>query len=166
MVSEAVFHLGAFSLNPRPLNALTSDGVIVCLSSSDESSPCEEHHLDDTSNTSAVMCAFADLEHKRKLHSSKSGWADESQTDTEEEPSKKKRVMGPKNPRRSAWWIELKRLSCDQHRVSYEFNKTMFAFIPLNPDKSFIICRDNICIRPQSDNPRSVISSSNDYYTR
>lgn len=100
VVSVAMFQIGVFPFNPRPLNALTSDGVIVLLSSSDESSTCEEYYSDDKPETSAIMRALAYLEKKRKHRASKASDAETSHADAEEEPiKKKKRASFPKKVR-------------------------------------------------------------------
>ncbi|XP_076913628.1 uncharacterized protein LOC143572322 [Bidens hawaiensis] len=96
VVFDAVFHLGVFPLNPRPLNALSSDGVIVLVSSSDESSPREEHYIDNTPETSAVMRPLAYLERKREHRSSKEDDAEGGHANAEEELVKKMRASGPK----------------------------------------------------------------------
>lgn len=76
VVSEENFELGEFFLNPRPLNALTSNGVILLFY---ESSPRkEEEIITETIEPFDIMCALAKLEHKRKHRTSKSSDAGET----------------------------------------------------------------------------------------
>lgn len=139
-VFEAIFQLGVFSLNPRPLYALTSDRVIVLLSSSDESSPSEEYYSADTLETSTTMRALAYLEKNRKHRSSKASDVEVSHAYAQEEPvQNKKGASGPKKVRLADCVKELMQAyarKLSKCNTSYVFVFSILALV-------FIICRND-----------------------
>lgn len=96
IMSEGIFQIGAYILNPPPLNAITSYGVIVILSSSDDASSREDSDS-EISEISSVSHALAELERKRRLQFVETSGAGISYTDAEGEPvTKKRRTHHPK----------------------------------------------------------------------
>lgn len=99
MVSYAMFAKGEGVLIPRLLSVLTSSGVIVLLTSIEESSPCEEELSDATTDVESIVRTFVGLSQKRKHHPSSSKTASdakntvEATTSEEEQPATNQDVI-------------------------------------------------------------------------
>lgn len=107
ITSDATFETVAYVLNPPPLTAVTSGGMIAILSSSDEdgdisdfSASEEEENSDEGAyELSSVSSLLAELEKKRAVVASQMGDTNVKTTEAEAGPSKKKRkVHRPKKP--------------------------------------------------------------------